>query len=102
MKSLNALIRNLVKEEVLRYEDDISAEEETEIKSSWFQSQNEYSRRKKSVSCQKSKRKSKIICLIPFTRLRAGFTGMFCNERAARNCGLLSYTHTGVGAREVS
>lgn len=36
----------------------------TEIQSSWFQSQNEHSRRKKSVSCKKSKRKSKIIRLI--------------------------------------
>ena len=33
-------------------------------RSSWFQSQNEHSRRKKSVSCKKSKRKSKIIRLI--------------------------------------
>jgi len=55
------------------YEDDVSAKEETEIQSSWFQSQNEPSRRKKSFSCQKSKRKSKIISLM---------------DQAASNCGL--------------
>lgn len=56
-----------------RYEDDISAKEKTESESSRLQSQNEYSRRKKSVSCQKSKRKSKIICLM---------------NQAASDCGL--------------
>ena len=60
----------------LRYEDDISAEEKTESQSSWFQSQNEYFGRKKSVSCQKKKRKSKIICLM---------------NQAARDCGLFFY-----------
>ncbi len=38
------------------YEDDISAEKYSEKKSSWFQSENEQRRRKKSFSCQKSKR----------------------------------------------
>ncbi len=77
----------MVKEEVLRYEDDISAEEETEIKSSWLQSQNEYSWRKKSVGCQKSKRKSEIICLIRRDVHRHAF-GYFVMNQAASNCGL--------------
>ncbi|GLC78862.1 hypothetical protein LBYZC6_09760 [Lacrimispora brassicae] len=55
------------------YEDDVSAKEETEIQSSWFQSQNEHSRRKKNFSRKKSKRKSKIISLM---------------DQAASNCGL--------------
>ena len=45
------------------YEDDISAEEEIQIKGSWFQSKNEHGRRKKSFSCQKSKRKKSIVSI---------------------------------------
>ncbi|GAB6955228.1 hypothetical protein JCM13369A_17720 [Mediterraneibacter glycyrrhizinilyticus JCM 13369] len=44
-------------------EDDISAEEEIQIQSSRIQSKNEHSRRKKSISCQKSKRKKTVISL---------------------------------------
>ena len=43
-------------EEVSGYEDDISAEKETEIKGAWFQKKNEHSRRKKSIGCEKIKR----------------------------------------------
>ena len=38
----------------MRNEDDISAEEETESESSWLQSQNEYSGRKKGTGSEKS------------------------------------------------
>ena len=48
---------------VPRYEDDISAEDKTESKSSWLQIQNEYSWWKKSIGCQKSKRKKTVIRL---------------------------------------
>ena len=44
-------------------EDDISAEETFKIKSSRFQSKNEHTGRKKSISCQKSKRKKTVISL---------------------------------------
>ena len=44
-------------------EDDISAEEEIQIKSSRIQSQNEYGWRKKSISSQKIKGKKEIIRL---------------------------------------
>lgn len=40
----------------LRYEDDISAEEETESQGSWLPFQNEHKRRQKSSCCKKSKR----------------------------------------------
>jgi hypothetical protein len=40
----------------ISHEDDISAEKETESESSWFQKQNEHSRRKKSIGCEKIKR----------------------------------------------
>ena len=46
-------------------EDDISAEEEIQIKSSRIQSKNEHTRRKKSIGCQKSKRKKTVISLRP-------------------------------------
>ena len=42
-------------------ENDISAEEAFQSKSSWIQSKNEHGRRKKSSGSQKSKRKKKII-----------------------------------------
>ena len=48
----------------LHYEDDISAKNKTESESSRLQSQNEQRWWKKSYSCKKSKRKSKIICLM--------------------------------------
>ncbi len=35
-------------------EDDISAKEEITCKGSWFQKENEYSKRQKSIICQKS------------------------------------------------
>ena len=40
--------------EVDIYENDIPAKKETESKGSWFQIQNEHSRRKKSSCCKKS------------------------------------------------
>ena len=42
------------KKEVLTYEDDISAEEQTETESPRFQKENEHSERQKSFSCKKS------------------------------------------------
>ena len=53
-----------LEEEVLCYEDDFSAEKQTEIESSWLSCKNEYSRRKKSISFQESKGKSQIIRLM--------------------------------------
>ena len=44
-------------------ENDISAKEKIQSKSSRIQSKNEHSRRKKSFSCQKSKRKKTVISL---------------------------------------
>ena len=57
------IIKYVSQREVYGDEDDISAEEETKIQGSWFQSKNEHSRRKKSISCQKSKRKKTVISL---------------------------------------
>ena len=48
---------------VLRHENDLSAKEKIQSKSSWIQSQNEYSWRKKSNSSKKIKRKKEIVCL---------------------------------------
>lgn len=45
----------------MRDENDISAKEEVQSKSSWIQSQNEYCRRQKSVSGKKIKRKKEVI-----------------------------------------
>lgn len=50
------ILKRAFVKEVHRDENDISAEEKTEIQSSWIQSQNENKRRKKSDSCKKSKR----------------------------------------------
>jgi hypothetical protein len=50
-------------EEVDEDEDDISAEEEAEIQGSWIQKENEHSWRKKSIGCEKIKRKKKIISI---------------------------------------
>ena len=44
-------------------ENDISAKEKIQSKSSRIQSKNEHTRRKKSFSCQKSKRKKTVISL---------------------------------------
>jgi len=52
-----------LEKEVPRYENDISAEEEIESEGSRFQSENEHSRRKKSFSCQKSKRKKSVVSI---------------------------------------
>ena len=57
------IIKYVSQREVYGDEDDISAEEEIKIQGSWFQSKNEHSRRKKSISCQKSKRKKTVISL---------------------------------------
>ena len=57
------IIKYVSQREVYGDEDDISAEEEIKIQSSWFQSKNEHSRRKKSISCQKSKWKKTVISL---------------------------------------
>ena len=57
------IIKYVSQREVYGDEDDISAEEEIKIQGSWFQSKNEHSRRKKSFSCQKSKRKKTVISL---------------------------------------
>lgn len=54
-------------------EDDISAKEKTEIKSSWLQSKNEHTGRKKSFSFQKGKRKKSIISL---GRIYVAFSSM--------------------------
>lgn len=67
-------------EEVYGYENDISAEEKAEIKSSWFSEKNENSRRKKGIGCKKIKRKKKIVSLghrfVTFSSIFKGF-----NER---------------------
>ena len=57
------LIYKVHMKEVHRYENDLSAKEKTEIQSSWIQSKNEYSRRKKSFSCKTCKRKKEIISI---------------------------------------
>ena len=46
------------------HEDDLSAKNQTESEGSRLQSQNEQCRRQKGISCQKSKRKSKINSLM--------------------------------------
>ena len=46
------------------HEDDLSAKNQTESEGSRLQSQNEQRRRQKGISCQKSKRKSKINSLM--------------------------------------
>ena len=51
------------KKEVHANEDDISAEKEIQIKGSWISGKNEHSRRKKSLSCKKSKRKKSIVSI---------------------------------------
>lgn len=56
------LCEDIVKE-VFPNENDISAEKKTESEGSWFQSKNEFCRRKKGISCQKSKGKKTVICL---------------------------------------
>ena len=57
----------MLKRRCFGYENDISAEEKTEIQSSWLQKQNEYSRRKKGLTQQKSKGKKSIIRMIKAT-----------------------------------
>ena len=52
-----------VKRRCRKYEDDISAEKEIQIKGSWISGKNEHSRRKKSLSCKKSKRKKSIVSI---------------------------------------
>jgi hypothetical protein len=52
---------NLSVRRCLDYEDDISAQETFQSESTWIQSENEYSGRKKSVSSQKIKGKKEII-----------------------------------------
>ena len=49
--------------EVHRYENDLSAQKETEIQSSWIQKKNEYSGRKKSNRSKTCKRKKEIISI---------------------------------------
>ncbi len=56
-----------------RHENDISAKEKIPCKGSWIQSKNEYSRRKKSISCQKSKRKKTVISI---GRMNVAFSSM--------------------------
>ena len=55
------LLKISIKGRCMNNENDISAEETFQSKSSWLQSKNEYSRRKKSFSSQKIKRKKEII-----------------------------------------
>ena len=47
-----------------KYENDVSAEEQTEIESSWLQGENELPRGKKSLSCKKGKGKIQIVGII--------------------------------------
>ena len=49
----------------MEYEDDISAEEETEGKGTWISFQNEHIWRKKSSGSKKSKRKKEIVSIRP-------------------------------------
>ncbi len=46
-------------------ENDISAQDQTESKGSWFQKENEHCQRQKSSGCQKSKGKKAVIRLRP-------------------------------------
>ena len=72
--------------EVDIYENDVSAEEETEIQSAWIQSKDEDSRRKKSACKQKSKRKKSIISVgriyVAFSSIKKD-TRLFRADRAA-------------------
>ena len=61
-----------------RYENDISAKEKISCESSWIQSKNEHSRRKKSFSCQKSKRKKTVISI---GRINVAFSSIQTFER---------------------
>ena len=67
--------------EVDIYENDVSAEEETEIQSAWIQSKDEDSRRKKSACKQKSKRKKSIISV---GRIYVAFSSIYKDTRLFR------------------
>ena len=67
--------------EVDIYENDVSAEEETEIQSAWIQSKDEDSRRKKSACKQKSKRKKSIISV---GRIYVAFSSIYKDTRVFR------------------
>ena len=56
-----AMIQKGGKRRCSDYENDISAEKETEKESAWFQKKNEYSGRKESSGSQTSKGKKEII-----------------------------------------
>ena len=60
-------------------ENDISAKETFQSESSWIQSKNEHSRRKKSSRSQKSKRKKKIISV---GRIYVAFSSIQNEEKA--------------------
>jgi len=64
------------KRRCLIYENDISAEKEIQSESSWIQSENEYKGWKKSFSCQKIKRKKRIIS-IKLSKPKAAVTVVF-------------------------
>lgn len=75
-------------------EDDISAEEETKIKGSWFQGKNEHTGWKEGTGCQKSKGKKAVNSLgrifVAFSSILYGVKGKlsFYNivESVVRNC----------------
>ena len=64
-------------------ENDISAKETFQSESSWIQSKNEHSGRKKSFSCQKSKRKKTVISL---GRIYVAFSSIQNEEKADNLC----------------
>lgn len=62
-----------MKKEVPEYEDAVSAWQKTQVKSTWFSRENEYSRRKKSFSRKKSKGKKSFVGLSLPGLLTEGF-----------------------------
>ena len=70
------LLKISIKGRCMNNENDISAEETFQSKSSWIQSKNEHTGRKKSISCQKSKRKKTVISIgrvyVAFSSIKKG------------------------------
>jgi len=66
------------------YENAISARKKTQIQSSWISGKNEYSRRKKSIICEKSKRKKSIVSVSLLRIIAEGvFESVVCLIRQA-------------------
>lgn len=63
-------------------ENDISAKEAFQSKGSWIQSKNEHTGRKKSISCQKSKRKKTVISI---GRIYVAFSSIYVEVSGRQN-----------------